>query len=112
MASRIYGIFRLENNPNSDPINAYLQLGISFAQIHHALVESGHIVLGLIVRLVGAQLALLQPAKGEDNVRAQIGGYILGHEFANLDAVLRPIGVVANDLRRAIVHFCLFALER
>ena len=63
-----------------------------------ALVEADLAVLGLVVGLERAELALLQPAEGEDDVRAQIGLHVLGQVFADLGPVLRPVGVVAHDL--------------
>lgn len=41
----------------------------------------------------------------------QIGGYIFGHEFANLRSILRPIGIVTNDFLATIIGFGFLAFE-
>lgn len=77
-----------------------LELGVGLLQRHDSFVEAGFPVLGLVVALETAQLALLEPAESIDDVSAEIGQDVLGHKLAVSCAVLRPVGVVANHLHK------------
>lgn len=75
-----------------------LQRRIAFLQAEHTLVEPDFAVLRLVVRLEARQLVLLEPAEGEYDVGAEIRLNVFRHEFADFRSVLRPVGVVTDDL--------------
>lgn len=88
---------------------AYLEARIGLLESGDAIVESNFAVFRLIVALKRAQLALLEPAKGEDDVSAQISWNVLGQEFSNFHTILRPVGVIADNLVAIFVNFAAAA---
>ena len=75
-----------------------LELGISLFEFVDSLVKPDLPVLGFIVALKRRQLALLEPPEGENHVGAKGRVDVLGHELAHRRPILRPVGVVANQL--------------
>lgn len=79
-----------------------LEFWIGFFETDNALIEAGNAILLVVVAFEGAEFAFFQPAKCEDDVRAQICWDVFGQEFTDLCTVLGPICVVADDLEREI----------
>lgn len=92
--SHVLEFLRAEGPPSNG--QQRLQARIGLLQLLDPLVQPRLAVFGLVVALERRQLALLQPAESEDDVGAEVGDDVFGGEFANLDSILGPVGVVAH----------------
>lgn len=87
---------------------SHLEARICFLQSDDSRVQSDLSVLCLVVALERAQPTLLQPAEGEDDVRAEVSRDVFWQELSELHAVLRPVGVIADDLVPVLVLLAAF----
>lgn len=85
-------------------IFAYLETRIGLLESSYSIVETNFAVFRLIIALERAQLALLEPTKCKNDVRTEISWNVFRQELSNFDTILRPVGVIADNLVAIFVN--------
>merc|ERR1719422_1123780 len=82
-----------------------LESWILFLEVSETLIHASRPRGGLVVPLESRQMVVLHLGEGVDEMGAQVGVDVLGHELAVAVAVLGPVSVVADaTLTTGLAH--------